>query len=390
MDWQGHVFFSLNVEEMLPKDAPIRDIKRRADRILASMDDLFRAAYKPNGRSSIPPEQMLKAMLLRALHSIPSEIKLMEAIRWNMLHRWFLDMPLDAQVWTPETFSMNRERFERHGLVRAFFEGVVKEAIIEDYASCDHFSVDGTLIRSLASVKSLERVEEQADEEATPADTKPQPNAPHDEDPGNPSINFRNERRTNKTHRSRTDSQARLYRKGRGQPAFPTHLGHAMMENRNGLVVDVCVTEANGLAEREAALGMARNVRRRFRKLRVRTLGMDSGYDDGRFLRELEQVHGIVPHVPVRRGAIKGTDAFAQARRKARQRSRNVGWIASQRRRKRIEEVFGWCKTVAGQGRARHVGRWKIEQELRLAAASYNLLRLATLSMGKAWLQQRG
>jgi len=225
---------------------------------------------------------------------------------------------------------MNRERFERHGLVRAFFEGGVKEAIIEDCASCDHFSVDGTLIRSMASVKSLERVEEQPDGEAPSPETKAQADDPRDEEPGNPSVDFRNERRTNKTHRSRTDPEVRLYRKGRGQPAFPTHLGHAMMENRNGIVVDVCVTEANGRAEREAALGM------------------DSGYDDGHFLRELEQVHGIVPHVPVRRGAIKGTDAFAQARRKARQRSRNAGWIASQRRRKRIEEVFGWCKTVAG------------------------------------------
>lgn len=140
MDWQGHAFLSLNVDEMLPKDAPIREIKRRADRVLAAMDAQFRAAYKPNGRQTIPPEQMLKAMLLRAIDSIPSEFKLMEAIRWNMLHRWLLDMPLDGQVWTPETFAMNRERFERHGLVRTFFEGIVREAIIDDYTSCDHFS----------------------------------------------------------------------------------------------------------------------------------------------------------------------------------------------------------------------------------------------------------
>ena len=265
---QQSMFVVVNLEEKVPADHPLRAIKNQADAILAAMRKDLAAAYcSNNGRPGIPPEQLLKAMLLRALYSIRSEIQLMQVIDYNMLYRWFLDLPLDAKVWTPEAFSVNRDRFEQHGLVRKFFDRIVAQAYQQDLASSDHFTVDGTLIRSWASDKSLVP----RDPSQTPASER------KDDDPGNPTVNFHNQKRSNATHVSTSDPEARLARKGSGKEAHLSHSGHVLMENRHGLVLDVQVEPADGTAERRAAQAMLKRVQRRHGQ-HPRTLGADSGY----------------------------------------------------------------------------------------------------------------
>lgn len=364
-DAQPAMFLMINLEDKVPEDHPLRAVKQRCDRILRAMSRDFNRAYSPLGRDSVPPEQLLKAMLLQALYSIPSEIKLMEHVDFSLLFRWFLDLG-DEPVWTPETFSMNRERFTTHNLVGKFFDRVVADALAEEWASQDHFTVDGTLIQSWASLKSLE-----------PRD--PDAEGPErDDDPGNPSVNFRGEKRSNATHVSGTDPEARLMRKGKGKEALLYHSGHVLMENRHGLILGAEVDAADGTAERRAARRMLDHVRRRH-GLAPETAGLDAAYDDGPFLEELESDRGVVPHVPIRKGPIKAPDTAGEARRRARRRKRTRGYALSQRIRKRVEEIFGWLKTVAGQARTRFVGRWKIRQAFTLAAAAYNLLRMVRL-----------
>ncbi len=360
---QTPMFIMINVEAELSANHPLRAIKRRADAILAGMNRDFETAYSQTGRPGIAPERLLKALLLRALYSIRSETLLMQAIQFNLLYRWFLDLS-DEPVWTPETFSMNRERFEEHNLVQKFFDRLVREAVVEGYASPDHFTVDGTLIRSWASMKSLRRRD----------GTEPER---MDDDPGNPSVNYRGERRTNETHVSKTDPEARLMRKGDGQPAYLSHSGHILMENRNGLCVGVAVDQADGRAERRAAKALIRHLRKRH-GIHVETLGMDKGFDDGVFLAELERMH-IRAHVPVPPVKSRTDTAAVRARRRAEERMRTKGYQISQRIRKRVEEIFGWCKTVGMLARSRVVGRWKIAQEMMITGAAYNLLRLARL-----------
>ena len=264
---------------------------------------------------------------------------------------------------------MNRERFDRHGFVRDFFDRVVKDAILEGLVSEEHFSVDGTLIQSFASMKSLRPIESQDRKVSDGAD---------DDDPGNPTVNFRNEKRTNKTHRSIVDPEARLFRKGKGKPAILSHSGHLLMENRNGLCLDILLGQADGFAERESAWNMMVDTWRRH-DLWPSTLGMDAAYVDGAFLHDLEQ-EDIVPHVPIPEGPIRGEDEGSQARRRARRRKGNKGYAISQRIRKRIEEIFGWLKAVGGMARARFIGRWKIKQQAEITGAAYNLLRMARLT----------
>ena len=365
-DAQPAMFLMINLEDKVPQDHPLRPVKQRCDRILRAMSRDFNRAYSRLGRHSIPPEQLLKAMLLQALYSIPSEIKLMEHIDFHLLFRWFLDLG-DGEAWTPETFSQNRERFAKHNLVGKFFDRVVADALAEDLVSEDHFTVDGTLIQSWASLKSLE-----------PRDPQAEGPERDDDDPGNPSVNFRGEKRSNDTHVSRTDPEARLMRKGKGKEALLYHSGHVLMENRHGLILGAEVDAADGTAERRAARRMLDHVARRH-GLEPETAGLDGGFDDGSFLDELESERGVVPHVPVRKGPIKATDAAGEARRRARRRQRTKGYALSQRIRKRVEEIFGWLKTVAGQARTRFVGRWKIRQAFTLAAAAYNLVRMVRL-----------
>jgi transposase len=323
------------------------------------MSPRFGRAYAKTGRPSIPPERLIKALLLQALYSIRSETLLVEEIGYNMLYRWFLDLNPSDGIWVQEVFSMNRERFEQHGFVRIFFEKVVEQAILEDLVSGDHFSVDGTLIQSYASLKSLRPIDTKDTRVSDGAD---------DQDKGNPRVNFRGQKRSNATHRSITDPEGRLARKGDAQPALLSHSMHLLMENRSGLCLDVAVDEANGTAERlQAAIMLQRTYQRH--GLSPRTLGTDGNYKEGAFLAALEG-EGIIPHVPMPAGPIRGHDEPAQARRRAKRRMKTQSYGLSQRVRKRVEEIIGWCKTIGRLARTRFVGRWKIKLGSELTAAA--------------------
>ena len=365
VDKQQTIFVAINVETRIPKNHPLRVIKIQCDRILLEMRKDFDLAYSRIGRPSIPPEQLLKALLLQALYSIRSEIQLIQAIEFNLLYRWFLDMPGDADVWTPEVFSMNRQRFAEHNLIRRFFDCIVKDAIMGNLVSSDHFTVDGTLIRSWASMKSFSPKNGSGDKSSS------------DTDKGNPTINWRGQKRSNDTHVSSTDPEALLAKKGPGNGAFLSHSGHIFMENRYGLCVDVEVDAADGWAERRSAVNMLKRIRKRH-KIMPKTLGLDGGYDEGGFLDKLEK-RRIIPHVPIRPGRIVATDAGGRARQRARRREKTKGYAISQKVRKRVEEIIGWTKTVGGLARTRFVGRWKILQQTLITASAYNLLRIARL-----------
>ena len=365
VDGQGEMFYVMDVEELVPAEHPLRAIKSRVDGELKRLRPFFNKAYAAGGRPSIPPEQLIKATLLQALYTIRSERRLVEEIRYNLLYRWFLDIKPDASVWDHSTFTKNRARFAEHGLMRRFFEGSVASAIEAEATSNDHFSVDGTLIESWASMKSFRPKDEDDD----------------DKGDSNRWADFHGEKRSNATHASKTDPEARLMRKGLGREAKLCHSMHALMENRHGLVMDIDVDEANGRVEREAAERMLARVRRRHWK-RPKTLGADKGYDDGAFLERLERKHGVRPHVATRKGEIKARDEQAWARRKARWRERGEGYQASQRCRRRVEEIFGWLKTIGGMRKMRVVGRWKIQEYAYAAAATFNFIRMAKIESG--------
>jgi len=340
---QSAMFYAFNIEQKVRDDHPLRPIKKLALAELARLNDRFNAAYSNIGRPSIPPETLIMATLLQSLYSIRSERQLCEEIELNMLYRWFLDLKPDDEVFDHSTFTKNRERFCQHGLMQAFFDGTVARAIQEDATSDDHFSVDGTLIQSMASMKSFRPKDE---DQSDPPDS-------------NGWSDFKGKTRSNATHESKTDPEARLYRKGPGREAKLCHMAHALMDNRNGLVMAVDVSEANGHEERNATIRMLKHVRKRHRK-RPKTLGQDAGYKGKQHTKDLEKL-GVTQHI-------------------AGQKSRKPkGWKASQKVRKRIESIYGWCKEIAGIGRCRFVGRWKNELYLLAAASSYNLLRLANM-----------
>jgi transposase len=368
VDSQGDVYHTFNVHELIPATHPLRTIKQRADGVLATMSRDFNAAYGKTGRPGVPPERLLKALLLQSLYSIRSEIQLCEQIGYNLLFRWFLDLQPSERIWTPEVFSMNRQRFEEHGFVRTFFDRVNLQAVLEGLAGREEFTGDGSLIQSHASLKSVRPIGTQDEKVSDGSD---------DDDPGNPTVNFRGEKRSNATHRSIVDSEARLARKGPGQPALLSHSAHFLMENRNGLCLDVAIDVADGHAERRQALAMLDRVRRRH-PIRPGSLGIDGGFSAGPFLAELER-RKVTPYVPIPRGPIRGADLPSAARRRARQRMRTAAYRAAQRVRKRVEEIIGWCKKIGGLARTRFVGRWKIAQQAYITAAAYNLLRLARL-----------
>jgi transposase len=369
-DLQNPMFFVANTEERLAKSHPLRAVKRRADAVLQQMSHAFDAAYSEHGRPSIPPEQLLKALLLQALYSIPSERRLVDAINWNLLYRWFCDLDPDAAVWDATTFTKNRERFERHGLVQRFFDQVVKTALVEEYVSNDHFSVDGTLIQSWASLKSFRPQDEPRDE-------------PPAEGGRNPSVDFHGQKRSNETHQSTTDPEARLARKSRATAALLCHSAHGLMENRHGLCLDIRVAAADGHAERDQAQKMLRRFRRRH-GIQPQTVGGDAGYQAGEFLHEMETKLKITPHVPITSERVTSTGPGSDARRRMLRRMKTKAYERSQRTRKKIEQMFGWLKQAGGLRKVRHVGRWKIQQVAYLWAAAYNLLRLAHLQARQA------
>lgn len=391
-DPKGMMFYAIDVEGLIRPDHPLRPIKRMMDEELAKMDALFDKAYSGTGRPSVPPETLLKALLLQALYSVRSERALVERIATDLLFRWFVDLDPAQDVFDHSSFTHNRARLSEHGLIGAFFDGVVRRAMEAGLCSDEHFSVDGTLIQSHASLKGLRPIEAA---KAGPITSESEGDGGNDRKSGgddasgsggasgggegrNPSVDFRGQKRSNATHRSPTDPEARLYRKGDGQPAVLCHSGHALMENRNGLILQVAVDEANGTAERERALVMLDEYHARHGVIPT-TLGADKGYAAGSFLTDL--VGRVVrPHVAMKDEPVKAKGDEADRRRSMLKRMKTIGYAISQRKRKLIEEAFGWIKTVAGLKRTKLVGRWKLAMQMQLSAAAYNLVRMRNLA----------
>lgn len=343
---QGAMFSYVSPEKRVPEDHPLRMIWVLSDAALQDMSALFDQLYSRVGRPSIPPEKLLRALLLQVLYTIRSERLLMEQLDYNLLFRWFVGLNMDDAVWDASTFSKNRDRLLEGDVARAFFTRVLAVATEHGLLSDEHFTVDGTLIQAWAGQKSFVRKEGED-------------SSKRDDDPGNPSVDFRGEPRTNDTHQSTTDPQCRLYKKAKGQEAKLCYLGHLVIENRNGLVVDAQATPATGTAEREAALEMARG--------RHGTLGGDKNYDTRDFVQKLRKL-GVTPHVAQKEAsAIDGRT------------TRHTGYAVSQRLRKRIEEVFGWGKTVGPLRQVKVRGTAKVDWLTVFVAAAYNLVRIRNI-----------
>ena len=354
---QSGMFSYVSAESRVPQDHPLRLVKALADKALYRLSRDFDAMYSRMGRPSIPPEWLLKAQILMALHSIRSDRLFCEALDYNILFRWFLDMDLDTPGFDHSVFSKNRERLMDQEVARRFLQEVTGIARSNDLLSDEHFTVDGTLIEAWASMKSFKR-RDGSDEQGS-----------DDGDSGNPTVNFRGQRRSNETHASTTDPEARLARKSKRVGARLCYGGHALMENRNGLCVDVMVTPATGTSEREAALAMIERERCRG-KNRIKTIGADKAYCAGPFIHPLRK-RGMKPHVAYNEFApVKGLD---------RRTTRHWGYQCSQRIRKRIEEIFGWFKTVGGLRKTRLKGVRRNQNLAYVIASSYNLLRIAKL-----------
>lgn len=332
-------------ETVVPAEHPLRRIKALADVALAGMTRKLDRMYSKGGRRSIPPETLLKSRLLMALYSVRSDRQFCEQLGYNLLFRWFLDMSLADAPFDASTFSKNQERFLAHRIAGEFFNRIVAQADAEGLLSEDHFSVDGTLIEACASTKSFKPKDDQ------------------DDGDGNGWSDFKGNALSNDTHESKTDPEARMARKGSGKEAKLSFAGHALMENRFGLVRGLCVTLATGTCEREAAVDLLDRLPRRPR----RTIGADAGYNTKSFVRQMRE-RGITPHVA-------GKSRSAIDRRT----TGTTGYAVSQAVRKRIEQIFGWCKTVAGMRRSRWKGRRRTEAAMYFAATAYNLVRMQRL-----------
>lgn len=348
------LFVYLSPESFVPKDHPLRPIRQMVDAALENLSPEFCQMYSHTGRPSIPPEQLLKAMLLQVLYSIPSNVKLVEQIHFSLLFRWFLGLGLDEPVWDHSSFSKNQERLIETDVAVQFLAEVLEQAKGKKLLSKDHFSVDGTLIQAWASIKSFK-----------PRDDDQEPPAGK-----NPTRDFRGEKLVNETHASITDPEARLYRKSGTHEAKMSFAAHILTENRNGLVIASTVTEANGFAERDAAEDMLNKVAPRKRRI---TVAADKNYDTKGFVRAARKL-GVTPHVAQnteRRGgsAIDGRT------------TRHSGYAVSQRFRKRIEEVFGWLKTTGQFRQTRYRGVAKINWYFTLAVTAYNLIRMRNLGV---------
>ena len=356
------LFSYVRLDERVPPDHPLRAIRALTDEALASLNGRLDAAYSRMGRPSIPPEHLLRATLLQAFFSVRSERMLMEQIDYNLLFRWFVGLPMDAQVWHPTVFTKNRDRLLEADVAREFLTVLMGLPRVRRLLSDEHFTVDSTLIDAWASMKSFR-----------PKDGSGEPPAPGK----NGERNFRAEKRSNATHASTTDPDARLYRKGDGQSSRLCFMGHALMENRNGLVVDAALTRATGTAEREATLMM---LDRRRRAGRI-TLGADKAYDVAEFVGDL-RARKVTPHLAVN-GAISKTGKRRKTAIDGRT-TRHAGYAVSQRIRKRVEEVFGWIKAQAGYDQVKVRGRARAEAVFTFATAAYNLLRIPKLLAGAA------
>ena len=349
---QTTLFSYVSIEKRIPDRHPLREIKKLVDSALKPLNEVFADLYSHTGRPSIPPEYLLRASLLQIFYTIRSERQLMEQLDYNLLFRWFVDLGMDDPVWDHSVFSKNRDRLLNTGVASSFFSSVRDIAQQKDLVSDEHFSVDGTLLEAWASMKSFQPKDQN--------DSKPSGDTGR-----NPEVDFRGQKRTNDTHASTTDPDTRLYKKAKGQQAKLCYMGHAMMENRNGLVVDSCVTHANGTAERTAAVEMIEHIPGRHRI----TVGADKGYDCADFVNQCRSLQATA-HVSQKK---KGSGIDART-------TRHEGYRVSLKIRKRVEEVFGWLKTVGCLDKLHHRGIKRVNAVFTFATAAYNLIRIRNLT----------
>lgn len=344
VDPQTTMFSYVDLESRIPRHHPIRKIRRIVDQALVDLGPAFERMYSDKGRPSIPPEQLLRALLLQILFTIRSERQLMERIDYDMLFRWFVGLSMDAPVWNHSVFSKNRDRLMTYDVDDLLFEAVKKQGYAKKLLSRDHFSVDGTLLEACASLKSFK---------------------PKDRDPGDDGENFHGQQRRNDTHESTTDRDARLYRKGPGKEAKLNFMGHVVTENRNGMIVEAKVTDASTAQEWDAAVELLAGQRRPGHQ----TVGADKGYDVDRFIGPCREM-GFTPHVA----------AKARYSRLDGRTTNTAGYETSQRKRKRVEEPFGWMKTFGLLHKLRHRGEAKVDWLFRFTATAYNITRLNGLT----------
>jgi transposase len=346
------MFSYLSPEERVPAKHPLRPIRLLVDEALKALSPAFRQLYSALGRPSVPPEKLLRALLLQVLYTVRSERMLMEQLEYNLLFRWFVGLNMDEAVWVPTVFTKNRDRLLEGDIAEKFFQLVLTQARAADLLSDEHFSVDGTLIEAWASQKSFQRKDQ---------------SAPPPDDPGNPTVDFHGEKRSNETHQSTTDPDARLARKSGGHEAKLAYGGNVMIENRNGLVVDTELLLCNGTAERDAAMLMAERVEGTERV----TLAADKAYDTKDFVSEMRGMN-VTPHVSQNTKRVGGSAIDGRT-------TRHEGYQVSQRKRKRIEEVFGWIKTVGTLRQTRHRGLETVRWVFTFTATAYNLVRMRNL-----------
>jgi transposase len=360
---QGAMFSYVSPEQRVPKDHPLRVIRKMTDRVLKKLSPKFEKMYSALGRESIAPEKLLRALLLQVLYTIRSERLLMEELNYNLLYRWFVGMNVDEEVWHPTVFSKNRDRLLNGDIATAFFQEILMLAREQDLVSDEHFTVDGTLIEAWAGMKSFKPKEGEG--ENRPGSHKEGSSG----EGSNPTVDFHGEKRSNATHESTTDPDARLYKKGPGKEAKLCYMGHVLSENRNGLVMAACVTTATGTAERETAVELAKDVSGTQRV----TLGADKAYDTQACVEQLRELN-VTPQVAQNTGG--GRSSAIDGRT-----TRHPGYAVSQEKRKRVEEIFGWMKTVGLLRKTRHKGLKTVNWVFTFAAGAYNLVRIKNLSV---------
>lgn len=349
---QPGVFSFISPEQRVPADHPLRPIRAMVDRVLHELSPQFSQLYSRTGRPSIPPEKLLRALLLQVLYTIRSERQLMEQLDYNLLFRWFVGLNMDDPIWSATTFTKNRQRLLDGDIANAFFDRVLAQAREHHMLSAEHFTVDATLLEAWAGLKSFR--------------AKDNPPTDPPDDPGNPTVNFHGERRSNQTHESTTDPDARLFRKGNGREAKLYYMGHVVMEHRHGLAVRAQATAATGTAEPETAEDGLEELG----KERRRTVAGDKAYDTKDFVDAMRDLN-ITPHVAQN---TRGRQSAIDART-----TRHPGYEISQRFRKRVEEIFGWLKTVGLMRKLRHRGTDRVDWMFVFACAIYNLVRLRNL-----------
>lgn len=355
---QSYMIVYVMAEERIPQDHPLREIKRIVDKALKKMHPLFSKIYSKMGRRSIPPEHLLRGLLLQVLYTVRSERQLIEQLDYNILYRWFVGLEIDDPIWNASTYSKNRERLLSNRLVQAFFREVLEEARSRNLLSEEHFSVDGTLIEAWASHKSFK--EKDRSDDSTKSDSR------------NPTVDFHGEKRKNETHQSTTDPDSRMYKKSQGQTAKLSYMGHVLLDNRHGLISDASTTQATGKAEPDTAVTLLKRKQRGKKKRRRITCGADKAYDNQSFVDKLRGLC-VTPHVTQ-----NDTNRSSRIDRRT---TRHAGYSISQTKRKLVEESFGWMKTVGLMRKTRHKGLQRVNWMFIFTATAYNLVRIRNLSI---------